>query len=51
MTKLAIIREGKVPPDKRVPFTPKQAAALQEKFPNVQVKVQTSTIRAYKDEE
>ena len=51
MTKLAIIREGKVPPDKRVPFTPEQAAALQEKFPNVKVKVQSSPIRAYKDEE
>lgn len=30
--KIGIIREGKVPPDARVLFTPEQAAALQEKY-------------------
>lgn len=49
--KIGIIREGKVPPDERVPFAPQQAKALQEKFPTIQVKVQSSKIRAYKDEE
>ncbi len=49
--KLGVIREGKVPPDFRVPLTPKQCAIVQEKFPNVEVIVQTSPIRAFKDNE
>lgn len=49
--KLGIIREGKVPPDKRVPLTPKQAEKLGEEYPNLNIVVQTSSIRAFKDEE
>lgn len=49
--RIGIIKEGKVPIDKRVPFTPEQALELQEKFKNVHVVVQASDIRAYKDEE
>ncbi|UKN03837.1 NAD(P)-dependent oxidoreductase [Paracrocinitomix mangrovi] len=49
--KLAVIREGKVPPDKRVPLTPAQCVEVQQKFPNVEVIVQTSEVRAFKDEE
>ncbi|MES2588186.1 MAG: NAD(P)-dependent oxidoreductase [Bacteroidota bacterium] len=49
--KLGVIREGKVPPDFRVPLTPKQCAFVKQKFPNVEVFVQTSPIRAFKDEE
>ena len=48
---LGIIREGKVPPDKRVPLTPAQCALLQEQYPNVRVVVQTSQIRSFKDDE
>lgn len=48
---LGIIREGKVPPDKRVPLTPAQCALLQEQYPNVKVVVQTSQIRSFKDDE
>jgi hypothetical protein len=33
--KLGVIREGKVPPDKRVPMTPQQCKLVQEKFPHV----------------
>jgi alanine dehydrogenase len=51
MIKLGIIREGKVPPDKRVPLSPEQCVKVLEKYPNVQIKVQTSNIRAFKDEE
>ena len=47
---IGIIREGKTPPDKRVPFTPEQAALLQEKF-GVKVWVQPSPIRCFKDQE
>lgn len=49
--KLAIIREGKVPPDKRVPLTPDQCVEVMSAYNNVQIIVQTSPIRAYKDEE
>lgn len=49
--KLGIIREGKVPPDKRVPLTPKQCKIVEAKFPNVEVIVQPSPIRSFKDEE
>lgn len=49
--KIGVIREGKVPPDKRVPLTPQQCRLVQAKFPNVEVLVQTSSVRAFKDEE
>ncbi|MCH2230132.1 MAG: NAD(P)-dependent oxidoreductase [Crocinitomicaceae bacterium] len=48
--KIGVIREGKVPPDKRVPLTPKQCKLLETVYPNVEVIVQPSPIRAYKDE-
>lgn len=48
--KLAVIREGKIPPDKRVPLTPKQCLKVMELFPNVEVFVQTSQVRAFPDE-
>jgi saccharopine dehydrogenase (NAD+, L-lysine forming) len=49
--KLGIIREGKVPPDHRVPLTPKQCKAIQVLYPNVEVIIQPSPIRAYQDAE
>ncbi len=49
--KVGILREGKVPPDKRVPLTPKQCKIVEAKFPHVKVVVQPSPIRAFKDEE
>ncbi len=50
MIKIGLIKEGKVPVDKRVPLTPKQAAELQKSF-NVEVVVQSSDIRCFKDKE
>lgn len=47
--KLGIIREGKVPPDSRVLFTPEQCVALQEKY-NIQFVVQPSPGRCLPDE-
>lgn len=47
--KLGIIREGKTPPDERVPLTPDQAAQLNSRE-DVDVKVQRSPIRCFKDE-
>ena len=51
MIKLGIIKEGKTPPDKRVPLSPSQCIQVLEKYPNVEIKVQKSEIRAFKDEE
>jgi saccharopine dehydrogenase (NAD+, L-lysine forming) len=49
--KLGIIREGKVPPDKRVPLTPKQCKQVEQLFPQVKVVVQTSPVRAFTDKQ
>jgi alanine dehydrogenase len=48
---LGIIREGKNPPDKRVPFTPLQTEEIQQRFPHVKVFCQTSPLRCYQDDE
>lgn len=47
--RLAVIREGKVPPDKRVPLTPQQCVEVMEKWPHVKVIVQKSEVRAFPD--
>jgi len=47
--KLGIIREGKVPPDSRVLFTPEQCVALQEKY-DIEFVVQPSPGRCLPDE-
>lgn len=49
--KLAVIKEGKTPPDMRVPLTPKQCTEVQEKFPNISLEVQSSRVRVFKDSE
>ncbi|MEM1137919.1 MAG: alanine dehydrogenase, partial [Bacteroidota bacterium] len=48
---LGIIREGKIPVDKRVALTPEQCMLVQERFPFVEILVQKSPIRCYKDAE
>jgi len=49
--KVGIIRETKIPPDRRVPLTPAQIVELREKYPFVDFFVQPSDIRCYTDEE
>lgn len=49
--KIGVIREGKTPPDKRVPFTPVQCVELMQKFPSVEIMVQSSPIRAFSDDD
>jgi alanine dehydrogenase len=49
--KLGIIREGKNPPDKRVPFTPLQAEEIEQRFPHMKVVVQKSPMRCFNDSE
>lgn len=48
---IGIVREGKVPPDKRVALTPEQCVKLQTIYPHVKVVVQPSPIRAFLDHE
>lgn len=49
--RLGIIKEGKTPPDKRVPFSPLQCVEIEQRYPHVKVVVQESPIRAYSDNE
>lgn len=49
--KLGIIREGKNPPDKRVPFTPVQTEEIEQRFPHMKVIVQKSPLRCFTDTE
>ena len=49
MTQIGILREGKIPPDFRVPFTPQQVLKIQEKF-GISVIVQPSPSRCFPDE-
>lgn len=47
----AIIKERKNPPDRRVVFSPEKLKELQEKFPKAQVKVESSDIRVFSDDQ
>lgn len=47
--KIGIIREGKVPPDMRVALTPIQCRSLIDIYPNLEITVQPSAVRAFKD--
>lgn len=49
--KIGLIKEGKTPPDKRVPLSPAQCVELKEKFPEIDLAVQSSSIRAFTDDE
>lgn len=49
--KLGIVKEGKIPPDKRVPFSPLQVVEIEQRYPHVKVIVEESAIRCYTDAE
>lgn len=49
--KIALIKETKIPVDNRVALSPKQVAELNRRFPQHQIVVQSSDIRAYSDDE
>jgi len=49
--KIGVIREEKVPADKRVPLVPEQCKLLMEQYPSVEVVVQSSNIRCFSDDE
>ena len=47
--KIGLLREGKVPPDKRVPFSPDQCVEILSKYSNISLYVQPSSIRCFSD--
>jgi alanine dehydrogenase len=49
--RIGLIREGKIPTDNRVAFTPRQCRWLLEHYPQIELIVQPSPIRCYADEE
>ena len=51
MIQIGIIKEEKVPLDHRVPITPAQIAQIQRDFPKVRIKIQSSSVRCYPDED
>lgn len=48
--KIGLLREGKIPPDKRVAFTPAQCEEIQQRFA-VKIRCQQSDVRAFSDDE
>ena len=49
--KFGIIKERKNPPDRRVVFTPEELSRLQQEHPEAQIKVESSDIRVFPDEQ
>ncbi len=49
--KVGLIREGKFPPDSRVAMTPEQCVLFKKKYPGVDLVVQPSHGRCFKDHE
>ena len=48
--KIGVLKEEKIPTDKRVPLTPKQCRRLLDTYPNLEIVVKTSHIRCFADE-
>lgn len=49
--RIALLREGKNPPDKRVAFSPRQAEEILQRYPHVSIIVQSSNARCFADAE
>jgi alanine dehydrogenase len=49
--KFGIIKERKNPPDRRVVFTPEELVRLQQEHPEASIKVESSDIRVFSDEQ
>ncbi len=49
--KVGLIREGKKPADKRVPFTPLQVEEILQRYPQIKVCCQKSSFRCFEDRE
>jgi hypothetical protein len=51
MTKIGLIREGKIPADNRVALTPAQCKWIQKNAPDIKIAVQSSLHRCFSDKE
>lgn len=51
MTKIGLLKEGKMPPDNRVALTPSQCKWLQKKYAGIKIFVQSSGHRCFSDKE
>lgn len=49
--KIGILRETKIPPDRRVPLTPTQIRKLKDRFGTLEIIIQPSEIRCFSDAE
>ena len=49
--KIGLIREGKNPPDKRVPLSPKQCRKVLDTFKGIEIYVQPSPVRCFEDKD
>jgi alanine dehydrogenase len=49
--KFGLIKERKNPPDRRVVFTPEELVKLKQQFPLAEIKVESSDIRVFNDEQ
>lgn len=49
--KIGILREGKIPVDRRVPLTPDQCVEVLQKFPHVELLIQPSDVRCISNRE
>ena len=47
--KIGVLKEEKVPADKRVPLTPKQCRLLLDTYPDIEISVKSSPIRCFSD--
>jgi len=47
--KIGILREGKIPPDKRVVLSPLQCESIQSNYPHVEIVIQPSNVRKFRD--
>ncbi len=48
--KIGVLKEEKVPVDKRVPLTPKQCRVLLNTYPSLEIAVKSSSIRCFSDD-
>lgn len=51
ITRIGLLREGKIPADKRVPFTPAQTEEIEQRFPTAKIVCQESPVRCFTEEE
>lgn len=49
--KIGIIKESKNPPDRRVVLSPKECAKLVQKYPQLEIRVESSDIRVFSDDD